>query len=98
MAISKSKNVKKQNKSPRSIPRTQQDCDRAEERGRLFGIEWALNLFLFILRDKHFATDAEIDQFRNEFHEYIDLINRGEIKLRDVKGALKFEYNTEVKI
>lgn len=90
------KNQKK--KSPKSIPRTQQDCDRAEEKGRLFGIDWAINLFLFILKDKHDATDAEIGQFRDEFNEYLDLINSGEIKLRDVKGALKFEYNTEVKL
>lgn len=89
---------KPKDKSPRSIPRTQQDCDRAEQKGRLFGIDWAINLFLFILKDKHDATDAELDQFRDEFNEYLDLINRGEIKLRDVKGALKFEYNTEVKL
>lgn len=95
--MGKSKSSSK-NKSPKSIPRTQQDCDRAEEKGRMFGIEWALNLFLFILKDKHDATDEELDVFRNEFHEYLDLINHGEVKIRDVKGALKFEYNTEVKI
>lgn len=89
---------KNKGKSPRSIPRTQQDCDRAEEKGRLFGINWALTLFLFVLKDKHFATDAEIDQFSAEFHEYLDLINSGEIKFRDVKGALKFEYDTEVQM
>lgn len=92
------KKAKAKQKSPKSIPRTQQDCDRAEEKGRMIGIGWALNLFLFILRDKHDASDAEIDQFRDEFNEYLNLINKGEIKLRDVKGALKFEYDLEVKM
>lgn len=89
---------KPKKKSPHSIPRTQQDCDRAEQRGRMFGIDWALTLFLFVLRDRHNATDAEIDQFSAEFHEYLELINKGEIKLRDVKHALKFEYDLEVRM
>jgi len=95
----KSKNGKK--KSPNSIPATQQDVQRAEERGleqgRMWGVEWATNLFMFILRDKHDASDEELDVFKSEVDEYLDLINRGEVNCRDVKGTLKFEYNTEVR-
>ena len=46
-------------KSPKSIPRTQRDVDRAYDKGLLDGSIGALTIMLYVLKDKF---DAEDDQ------------------------------------
>ena len=84
-------------KSPRSIPRTQQDVDRARERGRTEGINGALVLFLYTLMDKFNATDDELQEFADAFNYTLDSLNQGYVKESDLKRVVKAEYGTDIK-
>lgn len=57
-----------------------------------------LTIILFILKDKHGGTDEEIKQLSDEVTEYCNKISSGEIKWRDVKLALKEEYDLTVRL
>lgn len=88
--------AKKQN--PRNIPRTQADVEKAHQNGMLFGTEFALNIVLYVLKDKHEASDENIMQLRDEFVYQIDSISKGYLKYTDVKRALQTEYDLAVKL
>ncbi len=81
-------------KSPRSIPRTQQDVDRAFERGRCEGINGALVLFLFTMMDKFNAGDDELKQFSDAFNYTLESVERGYITEADLRQVVKEEYGT----
>ena len=82
----------------RRIPRTQRDVDRARQHGAEFGMEFALNLVLLVLKDKHNAPDDDIMQLRDEFMEYIDSINRGYLSYEDVVKTVHGDYNFAVEL
>lgn len=84
--------------NPRRIPRTQADVDRATRDGHIHGAEFMLYLVLFVLSDKHDAPHDELQQLGKEVEMYCGQLNKGEIKLRDVKLALKEEYDITVRI
>ena len=56
--------------NPKKIPKTQADVDRAEEKGLIFGMEFAVHLVLWILLDKHNAPDEDV-QVLNEEVKYL---------------------------
>ena len=85
-------------KSPRSIPRTQQDVDRAFDKGKMIGTELCLTLVLFTLQDKFGAGDEELTQFSDAFHYTLDSLNKGYITEADIRQALKAEYGTTVEV
>ena len=81
-------------KSPRSIPRTQQDVDRAYERGRCEGINGALVLFLYTMLDKFNADDATLKQFADAFGYTLDSVEKGYVTQADLRRVVKEEYGT----
>ena len=82
--------------NPRKIPRTQADVDRALEIGREEGINGALIMFLYTMRDKFGATDDELTQFADAFNYVVDSINKGYITEADLKNVVRTEYGTVI--
>ena len=82
--------------NPRRIPRTQADVDRALEAGRTEGINGALIMFLYTMRDKFGATDDELTQFSEAFNYVVDSINKGYITEADLKNVVRAEYGTVI--
>ena len=82
--------------NPHKIPKTQADVDRAEQHGREFGIEFALTIALYVLKDKHDAPDDEILQFRDEFMYVIESLNEWYLSYADIQRALKSDYDLTV--
>lgn len=85
-------------KSPRSIPRTQQDVQRAHLKGRDEGIEFILNIVTWILVDRHEAPDGELLQFSREIAYLCDSIARGYVSYPDIVRALKAEHGWTVEL
>lgn len=85
-------------KSPRSIPRTQQDVDRARKKGIEEGATYALDIMLITLKDLG-EPDDYISKFERKFNKTLASITEGkEIKPREIKEALRDEYEIEVEI
>lgn len=82
--------------NPRKIPKTQADVDRAEEKGRLDGMEFMATLTLWILLDKHDAPDEDVQVLNEEIRYLCDSISRGYVSYPDIRRAMKQEHNTEV--
>ena len=88
--------------SPKKIPRTQQDVDRAYKRGHDEGADagarYTMTIINFILREDFAATDEHLHKIEERFNFYTHQIKTGELKFNDVKSALKDEYRTAVHI
>lgn len=84
--------------NPNRVPRSQADVDRAEKKGMVFGTEFALNIVLYVLKDKHNAPDEDIMQLRDEFMYVIDSVNKNYVKYPDIKKALSGEYDLTVSL
>ena len=82
--------------NPRKIPKSQADVDRAEQNGRDLGLEFALNLVLYVLKDKHNAPNEDILQLRDEFMYVIDSVAHGYLSYSDIVRALKSDYDLAV--
>lgn len=82
--------------NPRKIPRTQADVDRAEEQGRITGMEFMATVTLWVLLDKHSAPDDEIQVFNEEIKYLMDSIAKGYVSYPDIVRAMKEEHNTTV--
>ncbi len=84
-------------KSPRSIPRTQQDVDKALALGHAEGANFISTMILFILKDKHDFPDDEIERLAKEVDFYCAQLNDGAISFADVKNALKQDYDITIR-
>ena len=84
--------------NPRNIPRTQADVDRAYSDGMDFGCEFALNVVLYVLKDKHDAPDEDIMQFRDEFMYVIDSVAKKYLSYSDIQRALSEDYDLTVRL
>lgn len=82
--------------NPRKIPRTQADVDRAEEHGRITGMEFMATVTIWVLLDKHNAPDDEIQVFNEEIKYLMDSIAKGYVSYPDIVRAMKEEHNTTV--
>lgn len=87
----------KRKKSPRSIPRTQQDVDKALALGHAEGANFISTMMLFILKDKHGFPDDEIERLAKEVDFYCAQLNDGAISFADVKNALKQDYDITIR-
>lgn len=85
-------------KNPRTIPRTQADVDRAFKEGTDFGLEFCLNLVLYVLKDKHDAPDEDIMKLRDEFMYVIDSVAKKYLSYNDIVRALKSDYDLAVRL
>lgn len=82
--------------NPNKIPRTQADVEKAFDRGCITGCEFALNLIMFVLKDKHNTPDSEIIKLRDQFMYINDSIARKYVSYQDIKKVLKEEYDLAV--
>lgn len=82
--------------NPRKIPRTQADVDRAEEQGRITGMEFMATVTIWVLLDKHNAQDDEIQVFNEEIKYLMDSIAKGYVSYPDIVRAMKEEHNTTI--
>lgn len=82
--------------NPRKIPKTQADVDRAAKDGEMQGLEFALNLVLYVLKDKHDAPDEDILQLRDEFMYVVDSVAHKYLSYQDIVRTLSGEYDLAV--
>ena len=80
--------------NPRRIPRSQDDVDRARERGKDEGINGALVIMLYTLMDKFGADEAQLKEFADAFSYTVDSIEKGYITEADLRKVIKQEYHT----
>ena len=79
--------------NPKKIPKTQVDVDRAWREGVDYGIEFCVNSFLLVLKDKWNMPNEDILRLRSDFMELIDSMEKGYCSYSDVKRALGGDYN-----
>ena len=84
--------------NPKKIPRTQADVDRARKEGMDFGLEFCLNLVLYVLKDKHDAPNEDIMQLRDEFMYVIDSVAKKYLSYSDIVKTLKGDYDLAVRL
>lgn len=82
--------------NPKRVPRTQADVDKAYNKGMLFGVEFAINMVLFVLKDKRNAPDEDLKKFKDEFMYACDSVETGYLKYPDIKHVLSGEYDISV--
>jgi hypothetical protein len=82
--------------NPRKIPKTQADCDRALNEGRIQGCQLMLTTIIWILTEKHDAPAADTKQLSEEIHYLLENIAAGNVSFPLVKKVLKEEYDWEV--
>lgn len=82
--------------NPKKIPRTQADVDKAYSAGMIFGVEFAINMVLFVLKDKHDAPDEDLKHLKDEFMYACDSVETGYLKYPDIKRVLSAEYDISV--
>ncbi len=84
--------------NPKRVPATGADVKRAREEGMQFGVEFGINSILYVLKDKHDATDEDVMQLRDEFMYLMDSVAKGYISYADIKNVLQGEYNLAVEM
>ena len=82
--------------NPRKIPRTQADVDKAYKRGMNDGLQGALTIMLYTLKDKFGSEDAELKEFADAFNYTVDGINKGYVSEKDLQSVIRDEYGTMV--
>lgn len=85
-------------KSPKSIPRTQADVDKAFDKGMMAGSVGALTIMLYVLKDKFQADDAQLKEFSEAFDYVADSMAKGYITQADLKTVIKEEYHTVLRL
>ena len=72
------------------------DVERAHTKGMNFGLEFGLNIVLYVLKDKHDAPSEDIMQLRDEFMYVIDSVAKSYLTYKDIQKALKDDYDLSV--
>lgn len=84
--------------NPRRIPRTQADVNKAYKRGMNDGLQGALTIMLYTLKDKMGAEDGELQKFADAFNYTVDGINKGYVSEADLRTVIRAEYGTEIEV
>ena len=84
--------------NPRRIPRTEADVQKAWNDGAEFGMTFCIKAFVFVLKDKHDASDADLLQLKEEFEDVLCAYNRRDITDKDIDSVLDAEFNIQVEI
>ena len=84
--------------NPRRIPRTQQDVDRAFDKGLLAGSVGALTIMLYVLKDKFDAEDEQLKEFSDAFDYVSDSMAKEYITQADLAQVIKEEYHTVLRM
>lgn len=88
--------VKKVN--PRRRPASEADVKKAMESGYVFGFQYTVTLAMYVLKEKHDAPDADIQQFFREMEIEVEDIAKGFSNYVDVKNYVRDELGIEVLI
>lgn len=81
--------------NPRRRPRTQADVDRAYTSGLEDGVQGVLSIVLIALKDLG-ETDEFIAAFEKKFNRTVEAWLAGDVKGREIEGALLDEYEIEI--
>lgn len=84
--------------NPRRRPATESDVKKAFEAGKNAGINTILTAVLYVMQDKHGATEEELKRFNGEINYALDSIARGYVKIEDVWRMLGEEYDLHLEI
>ena len=83
--------------SPRRIPRTQADVDRAYGDGITDGLKRGIDLMLYVLIDKHDAPMEDLQQLAGELNHAAQCVAEGYISWADIRQMLKeYDVTTEL--
>ena len=81
--------------NPRRIPRTQEDVDRAWEKGVLDGVSNATAIFMTVLTDKFNGAEYVRDIWR-EINKLSEEVAERRVSCADLRRVLLEEYDIEV--
>lgn len=81
--------------NPRKIPKTQEDVDRAFDKGVLAGCSNATAIFMTVLVDKFSGADYIVDVW-NEINKLSEEVKERRVSVADLRYTLKDEYGIEV--
>ena len=93
--MSKTKKTRNTSNS-RKIPRTQADVDKAYKRGMNDGLQGALTIMLYTLKDKFGSEDTDLKEFADAFNYTVDGINKGYVSEKDLMDVIRDEYGVTV--
>lgn len=82
-------------KNPRSVPRTQADCDKSWNEGVMVGVNNAIAIFLTVLVDKFNGAEYVKDVW-DEINKLSEEISERRVSVPDLKRVLKEEYEIDV--
>lgn len=81
--------------NPRNVPRSQEDVDRAREKGIREGVANASAMFLMVMVDKFDAAD-QIAEIWREILKLSDEVLEHRVSIADLRVTLREEYGVEV--
>lgn len=81
--------------NPRKIPRTQEDVDRAWEKGVIDGVSNASAIFLTVLLDKFNGADY-VPEIWKEICKLSEEIAENRVSVADLRSVLREEYEITV--
>lgn len=82
-------------KNPRTIPRTQADCDKAWNEGVIVGVSNAIAIFMTVIVDKFNGAEYVKDLW-NEINKLSEEVSERRVSVPDLKRVLKEEYEIDV--
>lgn len=81
--------------NPRKIPRTQEDVDRAWEKGVLDGVSNACAIFLTVILDKYNGAE-HIKGLWDEINKLSEEVKERRVSVADLRRVLLDEYEISV--
>lgn len=81
---------KHEKKNPRSIPRTQADCDREWKIGCIEGLRLMEAILLRVLIDKH-PDEIDLEKLWGELTDYTSQWSKGKLTAADLRRSLAEE-------
>ena len=82
--------------NPRRRPATIADVRRAADEAYLEAVRFVWAVCLYTLKDKHNASDEDIQTFWDELNDVADSIEKGYVNIADIRNVLKKEYGIEL--
>ncbi len=81
--------------NPRKVPRSQEDCDRAWQKGVIDGVSNACAIFLTVLLDK-FGGEDHIQEVWREINKLSEEVREKRVSVSDLRRVLADEYGVYV--
>lgn len=81
--------------NPKKKPRSEYDVRKAYDKGKEVGLNGALIIMLYTLKDKFGADDLQLQEFSAAFNYTVDGIEKGYVTVKDLQSVCKDEYGVE---